>query len=44
MNFQHEMSEQGQIFYFNYNIFFNSVDQKTFLYTNKAFPWETKMK
>lgn len=35
MNFQLEISEQGQVF--NCDIYFNSVDRRPFSYTNEAF-------
>ena len=42
MNFQHEMSEQGQMFY--PDICYNSVDHRPFSYTNEAFLWREKKK
>lgn len=42
MNFQHEMSDQGQMFYSD--ICYNSVDHRPFSYTNEAFLWREKKK
>lgn len=40
MNFQHQMSEQGQMFY--YDIWCNSIDHRPFSWTNEAFPSRNK--